>query len=100
MPGFTQRFAIQKVLLLEVDLRQMLCALLDLHTTGRAGGIASAVVVQREAQFLGGIKQGGVSWHGSASASGRKKPPQRHPGASFNARLPPAQPAGTDSAVA
>ena len=32
MPGFTQRFAIQKVLLLEVDLRQMLRALLDLHT--------------------------------------------------------------------
>jgi hypothetical protein len=100
MPWFAQRFTVKKILLLEVDFRQMLGTLLDLDTTGRARGIASAIMIKREPQFLRGIKQSGVPWNRSASAFGMKKRHQRHPRASFNEPLPPPEPTEMDSASA
>jgi hypothetical protein len=48
VPGLTQRFSIQEILFLEVDLGQMLCTLLDLDTTGGTGRISSAVMIERK----------------------------------------------------
>ena len=44
MPRLAERFSIKEILLLEIDLRQMLRPLLDLHPTRCTGGIASAVM--------------------------------------------------------
>jgi hypothetical protein len=84
VPGFAERFPVQKVLFFEVDLRQMLGALLDLHTTRGAGGIASAIMIEGEPQLLGGIEQCRIQGDFAASALGMKKRHQRHLHASIN----------------
>jgi hypothetical protein len=48
VPGLTQRFPIQEILFLEVDLGQVLGTLLDLDTTGGTGSISSAIMIERK----------------------------------------------------
>ena len=67
MVCFRQRFPIKQVLLVEIDLREMLMACLNLDTAGRAGGIPSTVMVQPKTHFLCRIKERNVLVYLSAS---------------------------------
>src|SRR5262249_54074651 len=58
--GLAERLAVQEILFLELDFRKMLAAIPDLDAASRAGGIPSAIVIQREAQLLGCIEQGRI----------------------------------------
>jgi hypothetical protein len=68
MVRLRQRFPIQQVLLVEIDLRKMLMPYLDLDAAGRAGGIPSTVVVQPKTHFLCRIKERSVLVYFSASS--------------------------------
>jgi hypothetical protein len=83
MPGLAERFPIEEILLLEVDLRKMLGPLLNLDPTGGTGGISTAIMIERKPEFLCRIEQRRIAGHRSASAFGMKKRHQRHPRASI-----------------
>jgi hypothetical protein len=57
MPWLRQRFTIQQVLLVEIDLREMLLPNLDLHSAGRAGSISSTVVAQSKSDFFRSLEK-------------------------------------------
>jgi hypothetical protein len=57
MPWFRQGFAIQQVLFVEINLREMLLSHLNLDPARCTGGVSAAVMIQAESQFLGGIKK-------------------------------------------
>ena len=52
-----ERFPIEQILLLELDLREMLLPHLNLDPARRTGCVPAAIVIQTKSQFLGGIKQ-------------------------------------------
>jgi len=57
MPWLRQRFAIQQVLLVEINLREMLLSHLNLNPARRTGRVPAAIVIQSESQFLRGLKK-------------------------------------------
>src|SRR5512143_2907896 len=57
----------------------MLCAALHFNPTCGAGGIASAIVVERKTQLLRRIQQGGIPGNDSALALRMQKCHARHP---------------------
>jgi hypothetical protein len=52
VPRLTEGFSIEKVLLIEVDLRQILGADLYFDPTGGAGGIPTTIVIQHKPKQL------------------------------------------------
>jgi hypothetical protein len=67
VPWLGQCFTIQQVLLVEIDLREMLLAHLNLDPARRTGCIPAAIVIQAKSQLLGGIQQRDVLINLSAS---------------------------------
>ena len=57
MPRLAQGFAVQQILFIKLDFRQVVRSALHFHPAGRARGVPAAVVVEREPQLLRGIEQ-------------------------------------------
>src|SRR2546430_2348092 len=78
MPRLGERLAVQQVLFIEIDLREVLTTELHFHPAGGAGGVAAALMVQRKSQFLRGFEQRQVGRHLAASPLRMKKRHPRH----------------------
>src|SRR2546426_5977274 len=78
MPRLGERLAVQQVLFIEIDLREVLTTELHFHPAGGAGGVAAALVVQRKSQFLRGFEQRQVGRHLAAFPLRMKKRHPRH----------------------
>jgi hypothetical protein len=68
MPWFAQRFSVQQILFVKIDLREVLVPNLNLDTTGRTRCISAAIVVQRKSKRFRRIEERDVHVHLSTSS--------------------------------
>src|SRR5689334_17567969 len=93
VPWLGERLPVQKVLLVEIDLRQMLPTALDFHPARRARGVSAAVMVEGKAQRLGRVEQAEIRLDLAGDSPGMQERHLRHPNS-----IIPAETARTSSA--
>jgi len=63
MLRLAQGFTVQQILLVKIDLGQVVMTILDFDPAGRAGGIASAIVIQAKTQDFRGFQERRIEFH-------------------------------------